>query len=50
MGSLHERVLDVFEAMQRQGVVSNVMTYTALISTFDKGQQPERAFDMFLSM
>ena len=38
-----ERALKLFEAMQRQGVMSNVIIYNALISACKKGKQLERA-------
>ena len=31
--------------MQQQGVMPNVITYSALISASEKGKQPERALD-----
>ena len=38
--------------MQRQGVVPNVITYSALISTCEKSKQPvsERALELFEAM
>ena len=36
--------------MQRQGVVPNVITYTSLISSCEKGQQPGRALELFEAM
>ncbi len=33
--------------MKREGVVSEVITYNALISTFEKGQYFERVFEVF---
>ena len=37
------QALEILKAMQRQGVVPNVITYNALISACGKGKQPERA-------
>ena len=31
----------------QQGVVTNEITYSALISAFEKGKQPERALKVF---
>ena len=45
-----ERALEVFDAMQQQGVVPNVITYNALISACEKGKQPERALEVFQAM
>jgi pentatricopeptide repeat protein len=36
--------------MQRQGVVPNVITFNALISACEKGQEPERALELFEAM
>ena len=36
-GKQPERALEVFEAMQLQGIVPNVITCNALISTCEKG-------------
>ena len=36
--------------MQRQDVVPNVTTYSALISACEKGKQPERALELFEAM
>ena len=33
--------------MQWQGMVPNVITYSAQISTCEKGKQPERALELF---
>ena len=38
------------KAMQRQGVVPDVITYNALISACEKGKQPERALQLFEAM
>ena len=43
-----ERALEVFEAMQQQqGVMPDVITYSALTSACEKGKQPERALELF---
>ena len=34
------------EAMQRQGVVPDVITYSGLISTCVEGKQPARALEL----
>jgi len=36
--------------MQLQGVVADVITYSALISACDKGKQPERALEFMDAM
>ena len=36
--------------MKWQGVVPNVITYSALISACEKGKQPERALELFEAM
>ena len=36
--------------MQRQGVVSNVITYTSMISTCEKGKQPALALELLEAM
>jgi pentatricopeptide repeat protein len=36
--------------MQRQGVLPDVITYSALISACEKGKQPERALELFEAM
>ena len=36
--------------MQRQGVVAHVITYNALVSTCEKGKQPEQALELFKAM
>ena len=33
-----KRAIEVFEAMQRQGLVSNVITYGGLVSALEKGK------------
>ena len=35
--------LEVFEAMQLQGMVPHIINYNAFISTCEKGKQPEQA-------
>ena len=37
----------IFEEMNLQGVVPDVITYDALISACEKGEQPERALKNF---
>ena len=39
-GKQPEWALELFEAMQRQGVVPDVIAYSALISACEKGKQP----------
>ncbi len=46
-GKQPERALELIEAMQRQGLVPDVITYNALISACEKGKQPERALELF---
>ena len=36
--------------MQWQGVVTNVITWDSLISTCEKGKQPERALELLEAM
>ena len=36
--------------MKQQGMVPNVITYSALISACEKGKQPERALELFEAM
>ena len=36
--------------MQRQGAVPDLITYSALVSTCEKGKQPERALKLFEEM
>ncbi len=36
--------------MQRQGLVPNVITYTAFIRACEKGEQSERALELFEAM
>ena len=40
----------MFHAMQRQDVVPNVITYSALISACEKGKQPETTMAMFYAI
>ena len=49
-GKQPERALEIFDMMQQQGIVPNVITYNALISAFEKGKQPERALEIFDQM
>ena len=40
----------MFQAMQQQGGVPNVVTYSSLISACEKGKQPEEDQGMFQAM
>merc|ERR1712224_840893 len=42
--------MEVFWAMQQQGMVPDVITYNALISTCEKGKQPEWALQALGAM
>ena len=42
--------MEVFKAMQQQGVAPDVITYSALISACEKGKQPEQAMEVFKAM
>ena len=46
-GQQLERALEVFQAIQQQGVVPDAITHDALITAGEKGQQPERAMEVF---
>ena len=46
-GRQSERALEVFAAMEQQGIVPNAITYSALISACEKGTQIERALLVF---
>ena len=41
-----EQALEMFQAMQRQGVVPDVVMYGVLISAFGKGMEPKRALQL----
>ena len=45
-----EQALAILEAMQRRGLVPNVITYNALISALEKGNQPGEALEIFKEM
>ena len=51
-GKQPERAVELFDAMKRQSVVPNVITYrySALISACAKGKQAERALELFEEM
>ena len=40
----------MLEAMQQEGAIPNVITYSTLISACEKGKQPERALEVFQAM
>jgi len=40
----------MFQAMRRRGVMPQLITYSALISTSEKGKHPTRALDVFQAM
>ena len=42
--------MEIFEKMSQQDVASDVITYNALISACEKGNQPERALENFQKM
>ena len=42
--------MEVFQIMQRQGVVQDTFTYSALISACEKGKQPGRVLEFFETM
>ena len=44
------RALELFETMQRQGVVPNTITYNALISSCENGKQLGQALEHFETM
>ena len=44
------RALQLFHSMQRHGVVPDVITYSALISACEKGNEPDRALKLFEAM
>ena len=45
-----EQALETFQAMQRQGVVPDLIICNALISACEKGKQPERALEVFQAL
>ena len=47
---LPERALELLEAVQRHGVIPDVITYSSLIGTCRKSKQPERALELLDSM
>ena len=49
-GRQPEQVPDLLEAMQRQGLVLNVITCNSLISSCETGKQPERALELLEAM
>ena len=49
-GSHLGHALEAFREMQQQGIVPNVITYSALISACEKAKQPERALKIFDTM
>ena len=49
-GQQPEQVLEVRKAMQKQDMVPNAITYSALISTCDTCQQPEQALELRKAM
>ena len=42
--------LQWFDEMRQQGLKPDVITYSALISAFEKGKVPERALKVFEAM
>ena len=46
-GKQPERALEMLEAMQQEGVMPSVITYSTLISACEKGKQQERALEVF---
>lgn len=49
-GAQWEKASEVFEEMQSQGCTPDVVTYTALISSYEKGGQWRRALAAFNQM
>ena len=49
-GKHPERELQVFEAVQQQGVVPNVVTYNPSISACEKGEHPGRDLQVSVAM
>ena len=48
-GQAAERACQIFRAMQQQGIVPEVITYSTLISACEKGMQPQQAMKVFMS-
>merc|ERR1712224_366323 len=48
-GNQPEQALDIFKEMQQHGIVSNIVTYRALIRVLEKGKggRPEQALEIF---
>ena len=44
------QALQVFRAIQQDGIVPDVIMYNALISALEKGNQPEQALEIFQEM
>jgi len=42
--------LEMFEALQQQDVVLNVITYSAVISACEKSKESKQAFQVFEAM
>ncbi len=49
-GAQWEKASEVFEQMQQQGCTPDVVTFTALISAFEKGGQWRRALGAYEQM
>ena len=49
-GEQHEQALALSKAMQRQGVVPSLITYTALLSTCETDQQPEQTYSTLVGV
>ena len=49
-GKQPERALEMFQAMQRQGMVPDIITHSAVISACEKGKQLEWALEVFETM
>lgn len=49
-GAQWEKAAEVFEEMQNQGCTPDVVTFTALISAYEKGGQWERALTAYEHM
>ena len=47
LSAIPDLALEVSLAMQRQGMLANMITYDALISTCEKGKQAEHALELF---
>ena len=46
-GQQHSKALHIFAEMQQRGLQPDVITYSALISVCSKGNQAEKALDVF---